>query len=467
MKFTKIKSLFLSICLIQASYSAERFHENGFVQPHLLAETIEKNREFFLNHKFVDGETLINLMPIDYIDPVQVEQDGFGSIRTLHVLNGWNITFKQYGSWIAPLTESSEENLRLNRLDGQGFAKEEKDGSTRLGTLNLRKSTPIQGSPFSTVALMNLSEELHLHNEGQQRQRRPEDLRGKEFSKRKPLVPHIPTPEELQEIVESKKASRQDQLTKLSSKFGSLNLELLKDTESLTKIKTLKFGLSFLQNKIDNETLFNSSFKNLEKNVSELQQSILQELRRIHSQSISTSDFSTSSFDTGALTKETKEEADHQILKLTKKEESRLNRSNANPSGKEEAAEEQEKPELEKTPVPPYIFQNPLNHGIVDELKGTSNEDSSYTGINISRKRLENFVEFLKDEELKEREEVGENISKDLLRYYYATDQGDGSHIKVKLGYGIKPIILSQQGNWLTVPQLKDLKAAIEQKGLL
>lgn len=354
----------------------------------------------------------------------------------------------------------------FNRLDGQGFAKENPDGSIKLGTFDMRKTTPISGSFFSTVSLLGLPQELHIHNQEQQRQRRPEGLRDKEFSKRKPLVPHVPTPEELQAITESKKANRQAQLSQLSSEFDSLNLELLKDENSIEKIKTLTFGISFLQDKIDSECLFNSSFNNLKINVSELQQSITQELRTIHNQSIFSSDF-ISSFDTDMFTKETKEEADRQILKEAEKEESRLNRSNANPSGRTELAEEQENPKLKKTSTPPYVFQKPLNHRIIEELKETSNEDTSYSGIKISRERLKNLVEFLKDEEHKERGKTGETIKKDLLSYYYAPDQGDGSHAKVKLGHGAKPIILSQQGTWLTTPQLKDLKAALEQKGLL
>jgi hypothetical protein len=467
MKFVKFKKLFLSFFFVQASYSAENYYEDGFVPRDLLAGTIQKNREFFLNHKFKNGETLVNLMPLNNMDPVEVEQDTSGGIRTLYVLNGWNITFQQHGSDIVPHMENSEKNLRLNRLDGQGFAKENSDGSITLGTINTRKKpTPVPGTPFSTVSLLSLPQELRVHNEEQQRQRRPEGLRDKEFSNRKPLIPHIPTSEELQAIAESKKANRQEQLTQLSLDFKSLKLELIKDEQSRKKIKSLEFGIPFLQGKIDNENLFNSSFQNLKKSVSELQQSIMQELRLIHSQSISLSDFAPS-FDTDTLTKEAKEEADRLILKEAEKEESRLKRPNANPAGREEEAAEQENLALKKVPVPPYVFQNPLRHQIIENLKATSNEDSSYTGIKISRERLKYFVEFLEDTEHKERERARETIKKDCLRYYYRPDQGDGSHAKAKLGYGTKPIILSQQGTWLTTQQLKDLKDRLEQKGLL
>lgn len=176
------------------------------------------------------------------------------------------------------------------------------------------------------------------------------------------------------------------------------------------------------------------------------------------------------SSDTGALTKETKEEADRQILKATEKEERHLNRPNANPSGKEEVAIEQEHPELKKISVSiPYVFQNPLNHRIIKVLEETSNEGSSYSGVKVSREEFENFVKFLKNAECEERiKATGETMNREELRhYYYAPDKGKGSHIKVKLGRGTKPVILSQQGQYLTTGQLEDLKAVIRQKGLL
>ena len=137
--------------------------------------------------------------------------------------------------------------------------------------------------------------------------------------------------------------------------------------------------------------------------------------------------------------------------------------------GKEEAAEKQENPKLEKASLSLlYVFQNSLSHQIIETLKETSNEASSYSGVKISRTELENFVEFLRDAEYEERiHTTEETINKEDLRYSYAPDQGKGSHTKVKLGRGIKPIILSEQGRLLTTEQLQDLKAAIEQKGLL
>jgi hypothetical protein len=113
-----------------------------------------------------------------------------------------------------------------------------------------------------------------------------------------------------------------------------------------------------------------------------------------------------------------------------------------------------------------YIFQKPCKHKIISELENCK----SYSDVSITRNELENLLTLLNSEERKEREN---DITKDQdLGYYFDTSKGDGSHAMYSLGRGMGGITLSKPKNGrnpdeLTPEQVKDLKMALIQKGLI
>lgn len=438
-------------------------HQLTRVQLDSLNEKIENNKKNNINKTFNSHEVIINVLSPDH-DLSRIIQNSSGEIETRCIVpEGFTYTFKQDDRGFYPYISSTR---RPKRLDGK-YAKQNSDGSINLGRLYYKDMQSEPGSSYITCPIAPLSQEVKTDLYEAQKQRRPEGLRDKSFTPRT-KIENKPTPEDLAKIEQSKREKRSAQLDKFEEQFKKMSPQLQMGKEVDEIVKHIELGLNLLSKNIENEKAFDLFSSNVQDKLSKLNAEIHKERLKIYAKQPLFDVFPVSSFgEEKSIQKEVKEGAKLQIAIQEKKEEMRENRPNANPIII--INDEKENIEEKKKNTVAYVFSTCTKHAIIDDLKGTSSENSSYVQVKISRERLRNFVEFLKNEEKKYRKNAKEEFQdSDDLGYFYDTNQGKGSHIKVSFGRGIKPIILSQQGgSFLTVEQLRDIKNALIEKGLI
>jgi hypothetical protein len=450
-------SLEISMCSCQYSDLETRVRNN-----------IKQN----LGKTFEEGQVMVNLVhpTVPGVDVVKNDQ---GEFYTKYIVpKGSTITVMQrfQNLQICVPSFASTEPCLTKRLDGQGLGKETSDGSICIGRLNFNSFQPVEGKDSMSVRCLSMSEELRVDIGQRQRQRRTKGLQDKEFKPRPQTVSHKPSPEDLAAIKREKLERCKTKLDTLRKQYDEIDFDLLQgNQEAKAKVPSVKKGFELLEKNVADEDIFQRLYANVNGKIEDLR-AISNKARQASaaSQVVTYSIPFATLQDIRDVGRETKAQAEEKLSSADEKATSRLNRPNAAPAPK--AAEEQKsEPEKPKKPAQLYIFLQPCAHDIIHELEETSNEDSSYAGITISRERLSNFVMFLHAAERAQQTQAGKVLDdKDDLGYYYREDQGKGSHTKVKLGRGTKPIIMSREGGInLSVNQLRDLKNVLFQKGLM
>ena len=475
-----IATLFVSFCLNSLSHAVEShavdektefvlppLHtlNTNYVHPDQLKSVVQSNLEKVKGIQFKEGDLLTNLILVCLTNNQRhmTNEEGYVKTEWLVPENSIITFIDKFGTIIPSI--SSEKPTRLKRLDGKGFAKEGKDGSMRLATFRTPDMTT--GAKFVPVTFLTMRNELRLSQDTQKRERLPIEVRGKDpriISK----TPHKPTPEEIEKIEIEKQReleTLQAELANLISTYKELDLNSLKDQPSLGVIKKVTFTIELLTKSRENKGLLDRALPKLKADVQSLKRSLQKQITSKSQEPLSQTDRShyCSQTDLREAKQETKQAANLLLEREQEKERSKLNRPNADPSGAESFPTLEEVPQ--KVVSPFYIFQDLPHHNILDLLKVTTNSHSSFEGISISREELTNFITFLRDKEAQERELILDVTQ--TLGYSFDKSGGKGSHAKVSLGEGMKPIILSNAGRELTTEQLIDLKAALVQKGLL
>lgn len=436
------------------------------IQRENLSQTVEEKRKNCLNKKFVSGETMVNLMlPGDPTAKIIHTQNGCLETRYC-VPEDVTYTIVQTAWGIAPQYNSTNAT-RVGRLDGKFANKVSSDGSIPLGRFYYNDFVPSNVPGMYTGKIATLQQEMGTDLEQLRKQRLPQPAQNLQHTP-KVKVEKKPTSEELASLAQARKTKRLEQFTQFEAKVNQLHSDILTTEEQVQETKGLKLGLQILKNYIDKEEGFNPFLENLKKKYNPLKEQQNQILRSIV-QVQNTPTYSLPPQASGEDQQAVREEARRRIEAEVKKEKSHLERPNANPTPLPEEKEEQQEDIKGKDKVKKeaYVFQFPLTHSILEALQNTSTENSSYEGIRISREQLENFVDFLKQAEKLESSHQENTLEDSNLGYCYDSSAGKGSHTKVKLGYGVKPIILSQQGRLLTIDQIRDLKIILIQKGLI
>lgn len=433
---------------------------------------IKQNQKKHLNKIYSSGEILINLASTDPILGAKVLRNTkTGILHTEYTIPD-NHTFKliEVMGQIAPLVESIKRP-RLERLAGDGYAKETSKGAV-LATLNLKKGTPIAPGIFS-LPLMSLSEDYNRELSMKQKGRKPINARDKIPHPQKTQTAYKPTAEDMENIKKNKEQEYRTKVGNWTTRFKNIALQDIEGEETNALVKTITFSLGLSDNNIGkNDLMVDQCLKSLEKSIVRLEQ-IQAERRKSQSLEVHNDLFSSlPSLDPSLGT--IKKLALEKIETNEKKEKLKQERPNANSNPiTSESLDKELKAEDVSTldKAKPYIFENQVSHSIITVLKETTNADSSYAGITISRAELENFVKELENLERNERLASSPELAEGregLLGYSYKKSEGKGSHAKVKFGKGTKPLILSKQGEHkLTIPQLRDLKEILIAKGLI
>jgi len=426
---------------------------------------IAQNVKLNLDRTFTGGETMINLMDVSGLG-VKLVQKPSGEFETRYtVRDGWTCTMKQTEWGITALMDKPHKP-QVRRLDGK-LAKQNPDGSYSLGIFRPADGQPIPGTPLMLhEGPLPFRKEVQLKLNSMEKERRPEELRDQKFSHHT-QVKKKPDPEEVRLIQEKQSQSREERVNDLTSQFSALRVDVLTTPEQAKKISSFNLTIKMAKNNINNAQNFDVLLGNAQTKYTELNKEINEILRQIliNKPSLSTP-FQPSLISENQEMREIKERTDRQIKDKEVKEKSHLERPNANPLGGVVEAQAENHSDEEKGNTGLYTFSSIPLHGIIDALQGTSDEDSSYVGISISREQLQNFIEFLEQAEKDERTLNGLADPTDL-GYSYDPSGGKGSHLKVKFGRGTKPVILSDQGRLLIVAQMRDVKDALIQKGLI
>lgn len=431
------------------------------LQQQQLQEQVEAQQKKDTNKKFKGGDLMVNLLP-HTMPGVRLVQSSCGKIQTWYTVGeGATITIQPTQWGIAPEWSSSAPE-RPKRWDGK-FAKIGPNGQPIIGRVNMIKPQPTGHPDMMHLGRFNsLEQDVKLDLQNARKQRLPQPVQNLQHTP-KTKVEKKPTPEDLNKISRAQKEERLEQFEQLKNQVSALREDVLTSPDQQTKLTNVKGCLTLLSNNLDKSS-FPLFLTEIQKKYNALKSEETIALRAAHpAQNIPS--YIQSPQALGEEQQALKEEARRRINAEKEKDKSHTERPNANPNPiieEQQPIEDVKGKDKEKKEA--YTFQSPLKHSILEDLQETSTEDSSYQGVKISREQLMNFVAFLRAAEKQERS--SEEITLKDLGYYYDVSAGKGSHTKVKLGRGTKPLIFSQRDD-LTVEQMRDLKTALIFKGLI